>query len=254
MQVVHYKVGKVNFEIGTKTGAVTKYKADHSFGIKNVLDSEIVWKDLKKGDRASGQDLMTAFKTDDVWKVAETIIDKGELQLTESERKEILSKRRNEIVNYIHKYYADPKTKLPHPVIRVDAALNELKVKIDPDIATEKQVLEIMKTLPTILPCKKIEIQGTIIVPQNHLKNAVTVIKKFAKMSGEKKVETGTSYNISCVPGDVNSLISELNAATKGECDIQFESDTTFTTTTTTDETATTAKGRTQKSQRGGKK
>lgn len=74
-------------------------------------------------------------------------------------------------------------------------------------------------------------------MPQNHQKTAVAVIKKFGKVSGERKVENGTSYNISCVPGDMNSLISELNAATKGmdsphfsifvsflgECDIQFE-------------------------------
>jgi ribosome maturation protein Sdo1 len=42
MQVVHYKVGKVNFEIGTKRGAVSKYKENNDFGIKNVLDSEVV--------------------------------------------------------------------------------------------------------------------------------------------------------------------------------------------------------------------
>lgn len=45
MQVVHYKVGKINFEIATKRGAVTAYKQDKSTGLKNVLDSEIVCND-----------------------------------------------------------------------------------------------------------------------------------------------------------------------------------------------------------------
>lgn len=249
MQVVHYKVGKINFEIATKRGAVTAYKQDKTAGVKNVLDSEIIWKDLKKGERASSSELNTAFKTDDVIKVAEIMIDKGELQLTDQERKEILAKRRSEIVNYIHKYYADPKTKLPHPVIRIDAALNEAKVRIDPEIATEKQVQDIMKTLITIIPCKKMEIPGIIIVPSVHVKAAQSVVKKYAKVSGERKVETGTSFNISCVPGDCQQLISELNAATKGECDIQFE-----TAGDGPTEPQVQPNGRTQKTQRGGKK
>jgi hypothetical protein len=44
----------------------------------------------------------------------------------------------------------------------------------------------------------------------------VAVIKKFGKVSGEKRTDTGISYNISCVPGDMNNLIGELNSATKG--------------------------------------
>jgi len=248
MQVVHYKVGKVNFEIGTKRGAVTAYKLDKSKGLKNVLDSEIIWKDIKKGDRASSAELMTAFKTDDVMKVAEVIIEKGELQLTDQERKEILTKRRNEIVNYIHKYYADPKTKLPHPIIRIDAALNEAKARIDPDLPTEKQVTEIMKTLITIIPCKKMEIPGIVIIPIVHHKQASVIIKKYAKVSGERKIDDSCTFNISCVPGDCQQLITELNAVTKGECDIQLE------TGSDVAEPAPTEKGRTPKSKQPAKK
>jgi len=224
MQVVHYKVGKTNFEIATKKGSVTAYKNDKSKGLKNVLDSEIVWKDLKKGERASGQELMAAFKTDDVLKVAEVIIEKGDLQLTEAERKEIMAKKRNEIVNYIHKYYVDPKTGFPHPIIRIDAALNESKVRIDPDAPTEKQVTEFMKSLITIIPCKKTEISGTVVIPLIHQKAANSVISKYAKIVGQKKSDTGLTVNITCVPGDFQQLINELNQATKGECDIQFDS------------------------------
>jgi hypothetical protein len=53
---------------------------------------------------------------------------KGELQLTAAERQEKIDKKRKEIVNYIHKYYIDPKTKLPHPVVRIEGAIDEIKV------------------------------------------------------------------------------------------------------------------------------
>jgi ribosome maturation protein SDO1 len=85
-----------------------------------------IWKDINKGDRASADELQAAFKTTAVKDIARTIAQKGTLQLTEAERKEILQKKRNEIstaclflshplVTYIHKYYVDPKTRTPHP-------------------------------------------------------------------------------------------------------------------------------------------
>lgn len=54
---------------------------------------------------------------------------KGELQLTAAERQEKVRKKRAEIVNYIHKYYIDPKTKLPHPIARLDGAIDDVKVR-----------------------------------------------------------------------------------------------------------------------------
>jgi len=81
-------------------------------------------------------------------------------------------------VNYIHKYYADPKTKLPHPVLRIENGLNEIKARIDPESPTEKQVLDIMKTLITVLPCKKMEMEGVIVVPFAHKQAANNVLKK----------------------------------------------------------------------------
>ena len=33
-----------------------------------------------------------------------------------------------DLVNYIHKYYIDPKSKLPHPTARIVLAIEEAKV------------------------------------------------------------------------------------------------------------------------------
>mgnify|MGYP001030765563 FL=1 len=139
------------------------------------------------------------------------ILNDGELQLTAAERKEKVDKRHREIgmssmmlllmlpprsrarwltrirasVTYINKYYVDPKTKLPHPVTRIENALDSMKVRaanpaairrgrdtewafarqyrVDPDTPTERQVLDIMKKLPEYLPVKKqLEIEGQL--------------------------------------------------------------------------------------------
>jgi ribosome maturation protein Sdo1 len=53
----------------------------------------------------------------------------------------------------------DPKLKTPHPIVRIENAFTTLKIKIDPDVSTDRQVLDIAKRLPEVLPIKKVEPQ-----------------------------------------------------------------------------------------------
>jgi ribosome maturation protein Sdo1 len=69
-----------------------------------------------------------AFGTDNQTTIITRILTDGELQLSAAERKDKVDKRYREIVTYIHKSYADPKSKLPHPVTRIENALEEMKV------------------------------------------------------------------------------------------------------------------------------
>lgn len=56
-----------------------------------------IWKDIHKGDRPSETELQAAFKTTNAKEIAKIIVQKGVLQLTDAERKEILAKKRAEI-------------------------------------------------------------------------------------------------------------------------------------------------------------
>jgi len=134
---------------------------------------------LKKGDRASGDELKAAFDTEDTKAIIQIILEKGEIQLTEAERKEILEKKRNEIINYIHKYYMDPKTKTMIPVTRIDNALTELKIKVDADQPTEKQIQEILKKLPGVLSLKRAEVTGIVSTSHQFLGQVSGVLKKY---------------------------------------------------------------------------
>jgi len=109
-QVVRYKVGKSNFEILTKPGSVLKYR-EGKLGWDNVPFADVVYKNQAKGDKASAIELKAAFKTENENESMKIIAEKGELQLTTGERKDKVDKKRAEVINYIHKYYTDPKSK-----------------------------------------------------------------------------------------------------------------------------------------------
>eukprot|EP01126_Amoeba_proteus_P000874 TRINITY_DN1024_c0_g1_i15.p1 TRINITY_DN1024_c0_g1~~TRINITY_DN1024_c0_g1_i15.p1 ORF type:complete len:109 (-),score=13.82 TRINITY_DN1024_c0_g1_i15:67-393(-) len=96
MQIVRHRVGGVTFEIGTKTGSVLRFRNGQG-DFSDVLQSEEIWKDISRADRANADELREAFKMTDTLEIAKLIAVKGTLQLTDAERKEIMRKKRNEI-------------------------------------------------------------------------------------------------------------------------------------------------------------
>jgi len=218
---VRYKVGKETFEILTKPGTVLKYR-DGKLGFNNVMFSDEIFTDQQKGQRANESDLIKTFKTSSLEEVAKKILELGDLQLTAAERKEKVDQKRAEMVNYIHKYYIDPRTKTPHPVVRIENAFEELKINVDPDAPAERQLQEkVLKRLPEVLPVKKTEMCGTLTVPHAVLGQATGVIRKYAAISSENYTSDGCVMEVSIVPGDYDTFMDELRDVTKG--DYQFE-------------------------------
>ncbi len=48
--------------------------------------------------------------------------------------------KRKQIIQYINKNFVDPKTKLPHPIQRIENALEDVRVIIDPFKKAEDQI------------------------------------------------------------------------------------------------------------------
>jgi len=219
-QIVRFKAGKITFEAMTKVGSVLKFR-DGKLGWDNVPLVDEVFKNSQKGERANSEELKAAFGTENVVECLKAIVEKGELQLTSDERKDKVEKKRAEIVNYIHKYYIDPKLKTPHPVVRIENALTTLKIKVDPDIPTERQCQDIVKKLPEVMPIRKMEMEGTLTVTHQYVGAVSNVIQQWAKVLRENYTSDGCTMELSMVPGDYDSFMSDLQKATKG--DFQFD-------------------------------
>jgi ribosome maturation protein SDO1 len=221
-QLVRYKHGGHTFEVLTKPGTVLKYRKG-LLGWDNVLVSDEVFKTASKAEKASAADLKEAFGQEDLQATLKTIVEKGELQLTAAERKEFVEKRRAEVVNYIHKYYVDPKTKTPHPVLRIENALEQLKVKIDPDQPLERLLADVTKRLPDVLTIKRQDVEGQLSIPHKHMGAVGGVLSKYCQVKSERYTGEGCEMQVSLVPGDYAALIADLNKLTKGEFQLEIE-------------------------------
>jgi len=223
-QVVKYKDGpnRMSFEIICKVGAPLLFRDGKEVNIENVLESDEVFKDFKKGVKASDSEIEVSFNTLDRMQVCRTILEQGEIQYTTEERRSFVEKKRNEIVNFIHKYYVDPRTKMPHPIVRIENALEELKVRVDPHLSAKKQVKEIIKSLPEVLPVKKMIIEAVIKIPHKFLGQIYGIFKDVVTIVNENYTTEGCDYSVSFVPGDYDALVADLNSLCQDEYEMSI--------------------------------
>ena len=217
-QLVRYKVGgKHQFEIMVKPGTVLKYREGKIESLDAVLFSDMVFSNQSKAERANDSDLKDAFQTTDAHACCKIILEKGEYQMSTAERKEKLEQKRKGIVNYLHKYYTDPRTKLPHPVARIEGAIQDKKIRIDMDLPAEKQAQDMVSKLVELIPLKKSEMEGTVVVPHKHVGVVSGFIRKYVTVKNENYDGHGCTMEVTLVPGDYDTLMKELQRATNGE-------------------------------------
>ena len=142
------------FEILVRPEYAFKYREGEEVDLEDVLWTDIVYKDSRRGLKASPESVKKAFGTDDIRRIADRILREGEIQLTEEQRRKMLEAKRRKIINYIAKNAIDPVTKKPIPASRIEAAMEEARVGIDLYKDAESQAVEIVRKLARIMRIK----------------------------------------------------------------------------------------------------
>lgn len=180
------------FELIVKPDPALEYKLGKRSDLSSVLVSDEIYSDANKGSRASSEKLMKHFKTTDATEVAKQIIAKGELNLTTDQRRKMVEEKRKQIVQYINRSFVDPKTHLPHPVVRIEAALDEARVSIDPFKRSEDQAKTVIDSLRKILPLKSETVRLTVTVPPQFSAQSFNILKSAGDYKGEEWLSDGS--------------------------------------------------------------
>jgi ribosome maturation protein SDO1 len=222
-QVVKFKDKKITFELLVKPNTVLQFRSG-KIGLDNTLFSDDIFTNYSKGEKAKANDLQGTFGTDNLKECAKVILEKGEYNLSTAERKEKVDKKKKEIINYIHKYYTDPRNKTPHPITRIENAFEQIKYNVDPFKLTEQQAQDVVKLMiNTGLPLKKSEIEAQLTLKHAYLGQAGAIVKKWCKIMSDSYNAQGATYRITMVPGDYDAFMKELDSITKGDYDFKIE-------------------------------
>lgn len=129
--------------------------------IRDISMGDVVG--TESGDKVTDAVLESVFGTADVWKCMEQIAKEGEPQYSVQDRREMTEKKRKQIIEYINKTYIDGKTKLPHPIARIDNGMKTIKgLKIDLNQPVAKQGDDIVKQLKASMSFIKNETHGCL--------------------------------------------------------------------------------------------
>ena len=194
------------FELIVKPDPALEYKLGKRSDLSSVLVSDEIYSDANKGSRASSEKLMKHFKTTDATEVAKQIIAKGELNLTTDQRRKMVEEKRKQIVQYINRSFVDPKTHRPHPIVRIEAAMDEARVSIDPFKRSEDQAKTVIEGLRKILPLKSETVRLTVTVPPQFSAQSFNILKSAGDFKGEEWLSDGSLR-----------VIVEMNAGLKAQ-------------------------------------
>jgi len=215
--VARFTKDNEHFEILVKPDKALDYRNGKIPGITEALAAEIIFTDANKGTKVSEEAMRKAFSTTDPLKVADIILKKGTLQLTTEQRRKMVEDKRRQVIDFIARQAVDPKTNLPHPPMRIENAMEQIRYPIDPYKPVEEQAKDIVKLLRPILPLKIEQITVAVKIPSQYSARAYGAIKTLGTIKREEWRGDGSWYGeIELPAGTYASLLNKLGDVTKG--------------------------------------
>ncbi len=211
------------FEVLVDPDLAWDFKLGKIKDISQVLAVEKIFKDARKGDKASEELMQKIFGTSDPLEVAEKIIRKGEIRLTAEQRRKMYEAKKKQIITIIARNAINPQTKTPHPLHRIEKALEEAKVHIDITKSVEEQIPNILKALRPIIPIKFEKKTIAVKIPGEYSGKAYSVVKNYGEIKKEEWGKQGEwIFLIELPAGIVDEFFRELNAVTKGSVETKI--------------------------------
>ncbi|MBN2518578.1 MAG: ribosome assembly factor SBDS [Candidatus Altiarchaeota archaeon] len=216
--IARYEKAGDHFEIlidpkgahGIREGEIPKER------IGEFLEVDLILKDARKGDKASEETVKKVFGTNNVTEVAVKILLEGEIQLTTDQRRELLEKREQKIVQAIARDAVDPRTNKPHPPDRIKNALKDAHFNVDLRRDFKAEVQDAIKLLRPVLPLKFEQLKIAIRIPAEYSPKAYIHIHHYTVLKEEWQKDGSLVAVIEIPAGLQDQLYGELNEFTHG--------------------------------------
>jgi ribosome maturation protein SDO1 len=215
--IASYEVRGEKFEILIDPKVTEKLKEGVDVEIVDYMAIDTIFKDSKKGTRASEDKIREVFGTTDIVSVAKQIILKGRIQVTTEQRRAMQENKRKQIISIIARNSINPRTGTPHPPQRIEIAMNEAKIHVDPFKPVETQVKEVLEKLRPILPIRFEKIKIAVKLSGEDYGKCYGDIKSFGTILKEEWLPNGFWIGLVELPAGVQTdFFNKLNEKTKG--------------------------------------
>ncbi len=209
--------GQDHFEILVKPQPALDYKLGKPVPISQLLVIEEVYSDSSKGTRAPEEKLQKNFGTIDPLLIAAEVMKSGELQLTTEQRRQLIEDKRRQIISIISRNAIDPRSGTPHPPLRIEQAMSQVRLSIDPYKSAEEQAKLVIEELRPILPIKMEQMRIAVKVFAEYAARAYNAFKGFGTVSREEWQPDGSLVAVIEMPaGLYGPFIDRVGKLTQG--------------------------------------
>ena len=184
--------------------------------LEEVIAAEDVFEDASRGDRPAEEDLQSAFDTTDPMEIIPQVIERGEIQITAEQRREMQERKHRQLVNQIARNAINPQMNdAPHPPDRIESALEEAGFQVDPMERVETQVDDALDALRPLIPIRYETVVVAARIPAEYAGKAQARIREFGDLRNEEWQGDGSWIGVIEIPGGMQDefygLVNELS-------------------------------------------
>jgi ribosome maturation protein SDO1 len=220
--IAKYEKGGKHFEVLVDPELSYDLRSGKPVSIQKMLAVNAVFKDAKKGMRASPSEMQEVFNTQVIEEVAKIIVKEGEVQLTTSFKNKKIEEKKKQIAAFISKNAINPQTGLPHPIDRILNVIDKVGIDIDPFKPASQQTEKVIKAIKSMLPLSLEQIKIYVRVPAKYAGRAYGLIKEYGS-EGEWLNDGSVRAIISIPAGMKEELFHRFGSITEGNAEIREE-------------------------------
>jgi len=125
--------------------------------------------------------------------------------------------KKNRIVDIIVRNAMDPKTKAPHPRQRIELAMDQAGIHVDPFKPVKDQVKTTIEALQVLLPLSISNVRISVKIPSEYIGKSYGLVRNFGTLEQEDWQSDGSWIGIVKLPAGMQTdFYDKLNDATKG--------------------------------------
>ncbi|MDE1868775.1 MAG: ribosome assembly factor SBDS [Candidatus Micrarchaeota archaeon] len=188
----------------------------------SVLEVEEIFKDARKGERQSEDKIKKAFGTTELAKVVEQILRNGDVPITTEQRNKLLEEKRKQIIDIIARNSIDPRTNAPNPPTRVENAMKEGRVTIDPFKKATEQVDDVVKKISAIMPIKFTTVKMQVTITPEYTNKCFGTLKRYGLKSETWLGNGSLQATLEFPAGLQTEFFDIINKLTQGKAEIKI--------------------------------
>jgi len=195
--------------------------------LTDVIAAEDVFEDASRGDRPPENALEEVFDTTDPIEIIPQVIERGEIQITADQRREMQEQKHRELINRIARNAVNPQMDdAPHPPERIESALQETDFRVDPMDPVETQVDDALDALRPVIPIRFDTVTVAVQLPTDYAGSGQAKIRQFGDLEREEWQPDGSWIGVVSFPaGMQNDFYDLVNEVSSGEAETQIVKD-----------------------------